>query len=194
MLNVFLLVFIVALLVLLIFMQATGWPNSRSNDAEQLRRELLRELAGQRAESARSLHELKVELESLSGDGSGGKTGMLLKRVEEAVTLLQSIPVGVRKGNPKKNRDECRDEAPDSEEGGEAECERQAPGRNPLLLQRQYVLFPFDEPEGISPATPSADVPETGEYLSVPAADFDPDLDPPYDPDAMPDSGSQRNT
>ncbi len=194
MLNVLLLVFIVVLLVLLIFMQATGWPSGRRNDAEQLRRELLRELAGQRAESARSLHEVKVELESLAGDGCDGKTALLLKRVEEAVTLLQAIPVGQRKRNLKKNRDECRGEAPDSEDGIDAECERQAVARNPLLLQRQYVLFPVDESEGISPATASVDVSETGEYLSVPAADFDPDFDPPYDPDALPGIGSQRNT
>jgi len=193
MLNALLLLLIVALLVLLIFMQATGWPAGRRNDADQLRLEILRELAGQRAESARSLHEVKVELESLSGDGSHEKTALLLKRVEEAVTLLQTMPVGVRKRNPKKNTDECRCEAPDPEEGGDGECERQGSGRNPLLFQRQYALFSFDESEEISPARPPADFPETGEYLSVPAADFDPDFDPPYDPDAMPGSGAQRH-
>lgn len=188
MLNMLLLLLIVLLLLLLILMQATGWPSGRRNDSEQLRRELLRELAGQRAESARNLHEVKVELESLFREGADDeKSALLLNRIEQAIMQLQATAAGTRKKKPKKSTDEYRFETPCPEEGEEGE--RLSGVKNPLLFQRQYALFPFDAPEG---AAVSVDASETEEYLSVPAADFDPDLDPPYDPDAQAGSGEPR--
>ncbi|MCF8382761.1 MAG: hypothetical protein K9G39_04080 [Chlorobium sp.] len=192
MLNLLLLFLIVVLLVLVIVMQATGWPAVRPNDADRLRRELLRELAGQRAESARGLHELKVELESLLRDGADEKAVLLLNRVEQAITLLHAIAAGARKRNLKQGTDEWRGEGSDPEEGGYGQTERVVAGRNPLLFQRQFALFSPDESSGIAACIPSADRSDAVEYLSVPAADFDPDLDPPYDPDVQAGSPSQR--
>ncbi len=190
MLTTLLLSVILILLVLLIVMHVTGWPESSRHEPDQFGREFRREIAGLRAESAQILHSVKNELESLFSDGIDEKHDLLIKRIEASIALMQTTPSGVRKRISRKNSDEGRIDDPLPEDCVTGEPGQRSTAGNPLLFERQFMLFPDDE-ANVCPAV--GDVSEAEEYISVPAADFDMDLDPPYDPDARDGTDAKTN-
>lgn len=194
MLMLILLSVILFLLVLLVVMQVTGWSvTSRQEPPEQFIREFRREMAGQRDETIRNLQAIKSEIESLFSDGIDEKIDPLVKRIEAAIALMQTIPSGVRKRSLRKSGDEGRldDLLPEDSVAGESE--RISMARNALVNERQLMLFPEDGKNAYVATITTREFPESEEYISVPSADFDMDFDPPYDPDAREGSDALSN-
>lgn len=194
MLMLILLSVILFLLVLLVVMQVTGWSvTSRQEPPEQFIREFRREMAGQRDETIRNLQAIKSEIESLFSDGIDEKIDPLVKRIEAAIALMQTIPSGVRKRSLRKSGDEGRldDLLPEDSVAGESE--RISMARNGLVNERQLMLFPEDGKNAYVATITTREFPESEEYISVPSADFDMDFDPPYDPDAREGSDALSN-
>ncbi len=190
MLTTLLLFVILILLVLLIVMHVTGWPERSRHEPDQFGIEFRREMAGLRAESVQILHGVKNELESLLSDGIDEKIDLLIKRIDSSIAVMQTIPSGIRRRNPKKSCDEGLTDDPLPENSVAVETGRSSTAGNPILYERQFMLFPDDE---ASVCATVRDVSDAEEYISVPAADFDIDLDPPYDPDAQGGPDLQMN-
>lgn len=189
MLTTVLLFLILALLVWLVILQLGLFGSGAAGGIEQLAREIRRELAGLRSDNLQNFHRLKGDIEDLFDDRMREESGLLEQGLERArLSAIESRPSvqnakrAVMQGSPA-IRDMLESEAE------RAEAVLKEPGST--LLKRQLVLFSDDS--GLCEAgCPEPVSPEPVEYLSVPAADFDPDSDPPYDPDEIAGQGEGR--
>lgn len=197
MLITVLLFLILVLLVFLVVLQLGVLRSGAISKIDQLAREMRRELAGQRSDNLQNFHRLKGELEDLFDDRLREERGLLKQGLEWA-----GFPAIDDNRSSEKSADRAvmhRDAA--FQDVGDSTARRSADlpeDGKAMLCTSQLALFPADsdlsEAGDCETGSPEQGTPQTEpvEYLSVPAADFDPDSDPPFDPDEIDGQESDR--
>lgn len=187
MLTTILLFLVVILLVILISMQVSGWPAGRREKADATGRELHRDLAELRAEIMHSLHAIHGEIADLVPKDALKTISGLSRQLE--TVMMQQQQEGSRKIQKRSPRmDTSAVIHVSAEDRGEEEPVSSS--RERLFDERQLTLFPAAKVDDVNCVETEST--EKIEFISIPAADFDPDLDPPYDPDADAGNSSGR--
>jgi len=179
---------ILLLLAVQLVLHFTGRFPGAGLDIERLSMAFRRELAGQRAEILQHLHSLKSDVDALSRECAGENHDVLLNQVEYMIALLENSQLTTRRRGPKKVTQDDPVAVLQSETEEMEEIFRCGVAGKSLLRKRQIALFPAEDLAEDS-VKGFQETPDTVEFESVPAADFDPDIDPPYDPDALAGQG-----
>ncbi|MEE9905673.1 MAG: hypothetical protein K4305_09665 [Chlorobium sp.] len=182
MLTTILLLLAVILLIIVIVLQVTGWPEGGRHEPDATGKELRRDLAELRAEMMRHLHAIRGDIEDMNNPGR--TISGLVEQTERITALLQQQTAYNRRGQKRKFDS---DAAADAHIASCESCmEETVPSERETKYAvrhvRQLTLFPAATVG--SEADAATESGDSSEFISVPAADIDPDLDPPYDPDA----------
>jgi len=177
-LTTILLLFVVILLIILIVLLVNGWPTGRRHEPTAIGKEFRQDLAQLRGEMLQHLDAIRGDIEHRND--SDRTISALFEQTERIMAMLQQ-QTGYKRIQKRKSE---RDAAVDAHiaTGDSSMEETVATERETMYYARQLTLFPAEILGNEDDKDTGSE--DSSEFISVPAADFDPDLDPPYDPDA----------